>query len=259
MEMRPASDYDLAALADLFTRGYEGYVIPFALTEDVLAYMVRTFDLDLDASRVAVRDGEPVGLANLGVRGEAGWIGGVGVVAAARRQGVARALMEAVHEQARERGLREVWLEVIVENTGAAALYEQLGYEDVREVEVWQLDAAEGPEPEPAGPEAAGAIVAARRAAPEPWQRADGTLAHLDDVEGIVVDGAAALYRVSNGRVSLFQIEADEAPARAILERLRTLGPVSILNLPAGDPAGAAFAALGGIVAARQRELRLPL
>ena len=35
MELRPASGYDLAALADLFTRGYENYVIPFALNEDV--------------------------------------------------------------------------------------------------------------------------------------------------------------------------------------------------------------------------------
>ncbi len=58
------------------------------------------FDLDLDASRIAYRDGEPVGLGNLGLRGEDAWIGGVGVVPSARRSGVGEALMRGLHEQA---------------------------------------------------------------------------------------------------------------------------------------------------------------
>ena len=47
---------------------------------------------------------------------------------AARRSGVGEALMRALHEQARERGVRRVWLEVIAENTAAFELYEKLGY-----------------------------------------------------------------------------------------------------------------------------------
>ena len=58
--------------------------------------MESSFDIDLDASRVAFRDGEPVGLANLAVRGDEGWIGGVGVVSAARAaSGVGETLMRA--------------------------------------------------------------------------------------------------------------------------------------------------------------------
>ena len=36
----------------------------------------------------------------------------------------------------REHGVRRVWLEVVIENTGALALYEKLGYEHVQDVEV---------------------------------------------------------------------------------------------------------------------------
>ena len=41
-----------------------------------MAFMDNAFDLDLDASRIAYRGGEPVGLGNLGRRGEDAWIGG---------------------------------------------------------------------------------------------------------------------------------------------------------------------------------------
>ena len=113
--------------AELFNAAYEGYLIPFHVDETALASIDDVFDHDLDASRIAFRGETAVGLGNLGVRGEDGWVGGVGVVPAARRSGIGEALMRALHEQARERGIRRMWLEVIAENTGAYALYEKLG------------------------------------------------------------------------------------------------------------------------------------
>jgi len=53
--------------------------------------------------------------------------------------------MRALHDQARERGVRRVWLEVVDRNVGALALYEKLGYRTVRDVEVWSLPAKGGP------------------------------------------------------------------------------------------------------------------
>ena len=50
--------------------------------------------------------------------------------------------MRALHAEARERGVRNVWLEVIDRNEGAYELYVKLGYRVVREVEVWSLAAA---------------------------------------------------------------------------------------------------------------------
>src|SRR5581483_8076445 len=143
VELRSARSLSPGERAELFNAAYEGYLLPFHVDEAALAFMDDAFDLDLDASRIATRDGEPVGLGNLGLRGEDSWIGGVGVVQSARRSGIGEALMHALHEQARERGVARVWLEVIVENTAAFALYEKLGYRTVRDVEVWALPAAE--------------------------------------------------------------------------------------------------------------------
>ncbi len=85
-----------------------------------------------------------MGLVNLGVRSDRGWIGGLGIVPEARRQGFGRALMEAVHEQARSRGIEEISLEVIEGNDAAFRLYENLGYELLRWVEIGSLEAAPG-------------------------------------------------------------------------------------------------------------------
>src|SRR6185312_7255731 len=120
--------------AALFTASYEGYLVPFAVGAAAVRSLTETCDLDLAASVIAVRDGERVGLANLGLRGREAWVGGVGVVPAERRRGTGSRLMQALHENARWHGVERVWLEVIVENSRAIALYEQLGYEHVREL-----------------------------------------------------------------------------------------------------------------------------
>lgn len=58
----------------------------------------------------------------------AGWIVQVGVVPAARRRGLARALVtEALHRMSLA-GEPEAWLDVNVDNPGAAHLYQQLGF-----------------------------------------------------------------------------------------------------------------------------------
>ena len=194
-----------------------------------------------------------MGLANLAVRGRDAWIGGVGVVASARRAGVGEALMRAVHEEARSRGVERVWLEVIVENTGAFALYEKLGYELVQDVEVWTLPAAEG---EHAGREVP--VSEVKTQLPErhePWQRADGTLAHYDDVRGLVTESGAMLFCVRSS-AQLQQYTGEPEP---LLRALRTFGDVYVLNLPADDPAAAVLRELGGSVTVRQHEMLLEL
>jgi GNAT superfamily N-acetyltransferase len=252
-ELRSARSLVPGERAELFNAAYEGYLLPFHIDEQQLAFMDNAFDLDLDASLVAFRDGEPVGLGNLGLRGEDAWIGGVGVVSVARRTGVGEALMRALHEQARKRGVRQVWLEVIVENSGAFGLYEKLGYELVQDVEVWTLPGAEG---EHEGREVP--VAEAKAGLPErhePWQRADGTLANYDDVRGLVTDSGAMLFCVRSS-AQLQQYAGDPEP---LIRALRTFGDVYILNLPATDPAAQVLRELGGSVVVRQHEMRLDL
>lgn len=60
-----------------------------------------------------------------------GGVDNIAVAPAARRQGIASALLEAFHRYGREHGLASLFLEVRPSNTGAAALYEKLGYREV--------------------------------------------------------------------------------------------------------------------------------
>jgi GNAT superfamily N-acetyltransferase len=253
LDLRPARSLSPGERASLFNAAYEGYVMPFHIDEQQLAFMEAAFDHDLDASRVAYREGEPVGLANLALRGEDAWIGGVGVVQSARRTGVGETLMRALHEQARDRGVRRVWLEVIVENTGAFALYEKLGYEVVQDVEVWTLPRAEG---DHGGREVPPAEVKAQLPElHEPWQRADGTLANYDDVRGLVTDSGAMLFCVRSSA----QLQRYMGEPEPLLRALRTFGDVYVLNLPADDPAAGVLRELGGSVVVRQHEMQLDL
>ena len=188
LELQPASSLPAEELAALFTRAYEGYTVPMQIDEEALRFLVRTFDLVLDAGLVAFDADEPVGLVNLGIRGERGWIGGLGVVALARRKGIGRTLMEAEHEQARARGVRELSLEVIEANDAAFRLYEELGYEMIRWLEIGSLEASTGeaPSQEEWGTGArahprlelgARAVAAGRRHAP-PLRRPAGPCRH---------------------------------------------------------------------------------
>jgi ribosomal protein S18 acetylase RimI-like enzyme len=259
LELHSAAGLDDDELAELFTAGYEGYLFPFVVDAPAVRFMTDVYDLDRRASRVAVRDGQRVGLANLGLRGTDAWIGGVGVVPPERRRGTGRALMLALHDEARSRGVERVWLEVIVENVGALRLYQDLGYEHVRDVEVWSLAGAEGDAAEVDAAEAH-AWVRTHRTEREPWQRDDASLASLTETRGVLVDGAAAVVRVTGTRVAILQIEGSAEPLRRLLEGARSLGEtVSTLNLPVGHPAAVALKQLGGRVDVRQLEMSLAL
>jgi ribosomal protein S18 acetylase RimI-like enzyme len=265
-DLRPAGEYDIARLAALFTAAYEGYYVPFAISESTLRYMVDAYQLDLGASRVALLGDETVGLANLGVRGDRGWIGGIGVIPSARRRGIARALMEAVLDEARRLELAEVWLEVLERNEPAYRLYEQLGFRTTRDVDVWVLDGMEGEGRGSAWEvplDAACARVRELRASPEPWQRADETLEYMRGLDpplrGLRTDGAVAIYRAAPQAISLVQIAGDEEDTADLLTSLRAEGTINALNLPAGEAAADAMHTLGGRIAARQHEMRLTL
>ena len=260
LELRSAATLTDDALAQLFTDAYADYLVPVTVSAEALRFMAAAYDFDRDASLVAVRDDELVGLVNLGLRGREAWIGGLGVIPGERRRGTGRRLMEAVHEEARVRGAERVWLEVIVENTQAVALYEQLGYAHVRELEVWSLPGAAG-EPAERPAAEAHAWIREHRDEREPWQRADASFEIDETTLGLMVEDAAAVVRVSGGRVGVVQVAGRTAAAlRELLSGARSLGEtLGVLNLPANHLAGEALSALGGRVDVRQHEMLLVL
>ena len=235
MKLVPADTLSTAELADLFTRGYEGYFVPVQVDEAAMRFMIDSWDIDLSLSRVA----GDVGLCNLGVRGDRGWIGGIAVVPPARRQGVGRRLMEAVLGVAPP----TVTLEVLEQNEPAIGLYEDLGFERVRVLEVWSVPAtplveARAVEPAPLGGEGL------------PWQREDASLPP-GGYERFELDGGAVLVRGTN----VLQLTApDEDTAAALLSRGTA---VQFVNVPEGDVASGALRRLGGELTLRQFEMAL--
>jgi ribosomal protein S18 acetylase RimI-like enzyme len=262
LEIRPASSLDSEQLASLFTAGFSGYYVPIAADAAAIEAMTSNWDFDLDASRVAFDDGEPVGFAFLGVRGPRGWIGGTGVVPAARRRGIGDAVMRAVLDEAARLGLEEVSLEVLVQNEPALRLYERLGFEHVRELEIWEVEASndvllDSGSARNVAVESAQEAIARLRREPEPWQRADEIVARLADVRALAVEDGAVLYRTSGGRASIVQLAGSADAARELLAAILAEVPaVAWVNAPAGDPPTEACAALGGRVTERQIEMR---
>lgn len=275
--LRPASDFPAEELTQLFNRCYADYYVPLQLTEAVFVEMVAAYDLSLAESRVWAGDRGPSGFALLGIRGDSGWIGGMGVAPEARGGGAGRVLMDAVLERARARGLSDVTLEVLEQNAPAIRIYEAIGFADRRRLEVWARP------PGPATPEAGvdvrdlpvERVLAHRRherESPLPWQRAVPVLeraAPACAALGVERGGALecwALYRARGPQVQL--LDAGVAPGAAAgslaatLARLAERHPeaaMAIVNLPAGDPAGAALAAAGFAVRWRQREMAWPV
>src|SRR2546430_7309868 len=138
------------------------------------------------------------------------------------------------------------------EQSGAATrLYEDLGFERVRLLEVWSLDAevqasdVRVAEPSPAGERDL------------PWQRADASL--RPGYERLEVDGGAAVVRGSGGTISLLQLRADDLDAaRALVAAARARGTgLRFVNAPEGHVGTAALAELGGRLVVRQFEMRL--
>jgi ribosomal protein S18 acetylase RimI-like enzyme len=264
VELRRSSEFSRRELAAIFTAAYQDYYVPFKVDEETLDYMVEVFDLVLPHSLVAVEAGAVVGLASLGRRGERTWVGGVGVVPARRGAGIGEQLMRGLFRQARDLGAREMALEVITENAAAISLYEKLGFQATRELEVLSLPQAEGEgDAEEVEVGDARRLIARRREEPEPWQREAESVANLARREpppqGLVAGDAAAVFRADGGRVGLLQAAGDPDGLRTLIASLRGRGTLSAVNYPAGGSVADALREAGADVALRQLEMTLAL
>jgi len=92
-----------------------------------------------------------------------------------RRRGIASSLVEACLDEARQRGAREVVLQVDASNSGACALYSRFGFDLVSTRGTWSRTSAWSRPPIPAGP--------ARR------RRADDTPQQLGMVQRLHPEG----------------------------------------------------------------------
>lgn len=127
-----ATGYSIDTLADLFTRSFEGYMVPVRMTPGALSRMFRVESVDLAASRVVLHRGEPAGFILIDSRGKTRRVGAMGVASELRGKGIGHHLMDHVIADARRSGFLRIRLEVIETNDRARTLYRHLGFYDAR-------------------------------------------------------------------------------------------------------------------------------
>jgi GNAT superfamily N-acetyltransferase len=260
----PADSVEFDSLLALFNGAYSDYFVPLKLDRSGLELTIDICDIDLAASRVVLESGELVAFAFLALRGDEGWIGGMGTLPTHRRRGLGEEALAEVLAEAKKRAARSVRLEVIEQNEAARRLYEKLGFRHERDLNVWILGSAppQITRAQPADRAGAHAWIKANRRAQEPWQRADETLGHMEArglvADALTVDGSgAALYR-GNGVLQL--AAKDDKTAAHLLAAIAAQGDgLRFVNVPDDDPANAALALLKAQLQLRQHEMRATL
>ena len=150
-------------------------------------------------------------------------------------------------------------LEVIRENMRAIPLYERLGFELTRDLEVWSLPSGSGPVLDVPVADAH-AVTRTGRVVREPWQRDDGTVARLDRLRGLAAGDGAAVVRVADGRVSLLQaVGAADELRELVGAAARSATRSSRSNVPPDHPVSPVLRELGGRVDVTQHEMALAL
>jgi ribosomal protein S18 acetylase RimI-like enzyme len=192
-----ALDYSLPDIAALVTRGFEGYFVPIQMDVDHLLAMVRRDSVALSDSRVIQADGAPAGVALMARRGWASRVAAMGIVAEWRGKGLGKQLMLQLLDDARQRGDREMLLEVIEENDPAIRLYESVGFGKTRRLVGLSKD--QGDVPQADGLEEIdirelGRLISAYGLKDVPWQLSAETIAqYAAPSRAYALDGAYAL------------------------------------------------------------------
>ena len=131
ISVRRATSADAPVAARIIAAALAQYGLPFepeGRDADVASFGAKPDHDDLIAEDGP--GGRIIGVASVGPQGAEGlaWVSKVFVATDARRRGAGRALMEALHGAARQRGYREIGLRTRVVFVEAIALYQTFGY-----------------------------------------------------------------------------------------------------------------------------------
>src|SRR5688572_10104395 len=140
LQLKPASEFPLAQLADLMTRSFEGYFVPINITDSALLTMLKRDSIDLTSSRVMMKEDEPIGIALIARRGWTSRLAAMGILSQGRNQSLGTQTMLQLIEEAKERHDKEMILEVIEQNTAGVKLYEKVGFKKVRRLVGYKLE-----------------------------------------------------------------------------------------------------------------------
>ncbi len=265
--------------AEVLNAAYADYYIPLHMTPAQLSLMDLFYDINLICSGVAYEGEISVGTALLGVRGDRGWVTGLGVIPEWRRRGIGRVMMDEVLRSASASGVKRVWLEVINKNRPARRLYDDLGFKPERELLTWHRSADSDPLPIP--------VERLVQAAPEDlvndfaewqdlrpcWQRERSSLMKMTDrLKGYRLDWRsrpAAYCLVSESPEGVAVMDVGIGPGQGLLVPGRVLlqalvaeyarQDLTMVNVSEDDSLNRVLAALHFSVVIRQTEMSLLL
>ena len=276
VELVPANRYTFEELTAAYNQTRVDYIVPMPMNAARLREYVHNYDVDMDASAVAVEGEQILGLVMLGVRPGHTWITRLGVLPVKRRRGAGQILMEYLIAQSRRLKVGYILLEVIKGNLPAYYLFRKLGFNQVRELLV--LRRPPGPPARDVAPytvEAldyhhALALLDQRQSLPSwldetPSLKNAGSLAALR-VELQTGDRGWLVYQNRVFQLSRLVLQTEfgdpHQVALALAHALHARHPAqdtSTENLPADDPHWPALQELGYLESFRRIEMRLDL
>jgi ribosomal protein S18 acetylase RimI-like enzyme len=267
-----AASVSVEEFAVAFNKGFEDYFYPMSLNGATLSQRICREQINPYLSLLAYSGEEFFGMAMLGTRGSAGWIGGFGIAKRFRGQGRAHELMNAIIEQARNAGLQTLQLEVLAQNTAGIRLYERAGMSVMRDLIILErksgaMSAQQAASLAEGAPESLLEHFARLHKEKAAWQRDLATLLVFDNQRGFYLgpsdrpDAYALLSERPNGIIYITDVAAaDDNHAQALCEALAsTPAEFRILNEPEGSLLLAPLFAHGFCERTRQREMIMEL
>jgi hypothetical protein len=235
---------------------------------------VETYDVDLDASAVAVDGNEILGLGMLGIREGRAWITRLGVIRSNRRRGTGWTVVTHLIEQACQKQAKQILIEVIKDNNPAHSLFSKKGFKENRLLLVLrrppgapQIEAPEA-EVQSLGYTKAVQLLQNRRSTPS-WLDEKESLINAGNLSAFyatLTDGSTGWLVYQNtvfqlGRLVL-QTEAGNPlqVARVLLHHLHSnhsQQDTKTENLPLDDPHWPVFKEMGYIEMFRRTEMML--
>ena len=141
VEYRNVDTFELAELAAMLNRCFEGYFFPAHFDRLAIARMIRVDSVDLSASVAIQHGGTTAGVALVARRGWNCRLAAMAIDPNFRGQRIGTGLTDFLIRAARERGDCFFALEVIEQNAPAVRLYQAAGFTSVRRLVGYTADA----------------------------------------------------------------------------------------------------------------------
>ncbi|MBC5815777.1 MAG: GNAT family N-acetyltransferase, partial [Candidatus Eremiobacteraeota bacterium] len=216
-----------------------GIFRPLIFADAATAMYLRVHDIVPEASPIWLKDGEPVAIGALGVRGKRGWVGAFGIAPEYRGKGLAQAMFCELVRLARLQGVKEITLEVLEENVRARAIYERAGFKVTRKLFSLECESIRGSNEDAQIAPVAEFIGAKIEGEPAPcWQRESRSIELRSPQLAAVQSGKSfAVYRADGDHASIWKTSLNGGgdavlAAIALIAGAQTL---SVTNEPEGS------------------------